>query len=278
MKETGSLLKSAREEKNISLEEVASATKIHISTLRAIEEGDVNNLPQIVFVRGFVQTYALFLKIDPKPILEIFKEETIGWQEVESSSQTYNEDEGSQRAVSAANKSSNTARSILIGAGAFILILLIGYLQKVIKKYEQEARIPAEIVVEEGDAVVQEDLPSTTVTTIVKAKKQPTKKVVEVKKESTTTFSIVAPSSTTIVRMRPQELIVEALDFVSIKYRIDGDSQKEVQFRPDQIHTFKAKRNLEVEFSDGGRVSVIHNGRDVGVPGILGESIRMKYP
>ncbi len=265
MKETGNLLKSAREEKNISLKEVALATKIHINTLRAIEGGDMDHLPHVVFLRGFIQAYALFLKIDPQPILDVFKEEMVEHQEVESLSPVKSEDEGSHRAVSAANKSSNTVRNIMIGIGAFILIVFIGYLQKIVKKYEQEASVPfkGEVIVGEDRALSQTtDLSSTTM----------------MKALTTTSRATKQTSSTTFTRVGSQELIVEALGAVTLKYKIDGESFKKIQLQPEQTHIFKAEQSLEFEFSDGGRVSVIHNGRDIGVPGMLGESLKIKYP
>src|ERR1700722_18503619 len=74
MKELGQFLKNKREEKGMSLEEVSVATKIGVRVLLAIEEGDLAKLPPKAFVRGFIQSYAKYLGLDVKEILNKFQE------------------------------------------------------------------------------------------------------------------------------------------------------------------------------------------------------------
>ncbi len=76
MKRTGEILKKAREERKLSLHEVALFLKINSRVLQAIEDGDQSQLPARTFLRGFVQSYAKFLKLDPQFVLQIFSEET----------------------------------------------------------------------------------------------------------------------------------------------------------------------------------------------------------
>ncbi len=60
MKKTGQLLKDKRESANLSLSEVALATKINPKILTAIELGEEKNLPAKTFLKGFLRSYALF--------------------------------------------------------------------------------------------------------------------------------------------------------------------------------------------------------------------------
>lgn len=60
----GRHLKRAREEKNLSLDEVSRATKIKKDFLSAIEEDRHELLPGPVFARGFVRSYADYLGLD----------------------------------------------------------------------------------------------------------------------------------------------------------------------------------------------------------------------
>jgi cytoskeleton protein RodZ len=75
MKKTGQLLKEARETKSVSLQEVSIHLKINTKTLKALELGDVTQLPAKTFLRGFVQSYAQYLKLDLNQIMEVFQEE-----------------------------------------------------------------------------------------------------------------------------------------------------------------------------------------------------------
>src|ERR1044072_2743504 len=78
MKKTGELLKQKRESTGLSLSEVALATKINPKVLTAIENGDETSLPAKTFLKGFVRSYALFLKMDVDEVMRSFTEETGG--------------------------------------------------------------------------------------------------------------------------------------------------------------------------------------------------------
>jgi transcriptional regulator with XRE-family HTH domain len=59
----GTYLQNAREAKNISLRDIADRTKININILRALEENDIDKLPNRTYVRGFVQNYAKIVSL-----------------------------------------------------------------------------------------------------------------------------------------------------------------------------------------------------------------------
>lgn len=54
----GTLLRNAREKKKTSLKEIAQKTKININILKALEEDDIDKLPNFTYVNGFVKNYA----------------------------------------------------------------------------------------------------------------------------------------------------------------------------------------------------------------------------
>lgn len=75
MKQTGELLRKTREQKNLSLHEIGMSLKINPKTLQAIESADLSKLPQKAFVKGFVKSYAQFLKMDVSSVLELLAKE-----------------------------------------------------------------------------------------------------------------------------------------------------------------------------------------------------------
>ena len=75
MKITGELLKSERIKKDLSIQDVAYALKLSSRIIQAIESGDTDELPAKTFVRGFVKSYADYLKIDSEAVLKQFQEE-----------------------------------------------------------------------------------------------------------------------------------------------------------------------------------------------------------
>jgi cytoskeleton protein RodZ len=65
----GEFLKSKREESNVSIEQVAYATRISLKMLRALEENDHTALPAPTFVRGYLQAYAKYVRMDTQDLL-----------------------------------------------------------------------------------------------------------------------------------------------------------------------------------------------------------------
>lgn len=64
-----------RRRKNLTLEEVAKATKIREEFLRAIEKGDFKALPSSAYAYGFVRNYAKFLGLHVERSLALFRRE-----------------------------------------------------------------------------------------------------------------------------------------------------------------------------------------------------------
>lgn len=69
MQKVGARLREARVARGLSLDDVAQITKITRPVLVALEEGDTDALPALVFVRGFVRSYARLVELDPNPIV-----------------------------------------------------------------------------------------------------------------------------------------------------------------------------------------------------------------
>lgn len=77
MSELGRRLKLEREKKGISVQEVGLSLKINPRVIAAMEDGDRTILPAITFLRGFVKSYAQFLRMDTKETLDLFNIEYI---------------------------------------------------------------------------------------------------------------------------------------------------------------------------------------------------------
>lgn len=75
MKTVGQLLKSARLEKGISLDQIERSTKINKRFLQALENGDYQKLPHPTFVRGFIRNYGNYLDLPVDRLLALFRRE-----------------------------------------------------------------------------------------------------------------------------------------------------------------------------------------------------------
>ncbi|MDO4997253.1 MAG: DUF4115 domain-containing protein [Neisseria sp.] len=66
--ELGNKLKTLRQERNLSVGEVAERLKLSARQIEALESGNYQGLPEIVFVRGFLRTYARFVEMNETEI------------------------------------------------------------------------------------------------------------------------------------------------------------------------------------------------------------------
>ena len=62
-------LRAAREAKNLTVQQVADATKIRTDHVRALEEGKFTAFSATIYIRGSVKIYAKFLKLDEAKLL-----------------------------------------------------------------------------------------------------------------------------------------------------------------------------------------------------------------
>lgn len=75
MRKISDILRSTREEKGLTLDEIERETKIKKEFLDAIEKGNFNSLPSESYAQGFVKNYAKHLGIPTSLALPLFRRE-----------------------------------------------------------------------------------------------------------------------------------------------------------------------------------------------------------
>lgn len=86
LSEIGSRLSESRLEQLLTLEQVASKTMMQTKTLKAIESGDLSQLPESIYIRGFISRYAAALGFDGTKLADEFPveptlEPSIAWND-----------------------------------------------------------------------------------------------------------------------------------------------------------------------------------------------------
>jgi cytoskeleton protein RodZ len=74
MPEIGETLREARMRRRIDMTEVEAATKIRAKYLRALENEEWDLLPGPTFVKTFLRTYAEYLELDPRMLVEEYRQ------------------------------------------------------------------------------------------------------------------------------------------------------------------------------------------------------------
>ncbi|WP_010282282.1 helix-turn-helix domain-containing protein [Bacillus timonensis] len=117
MSELGSRLKEAREQKDLSLDDLQQMTKIQKRYLVGIEEGNYNVMPGKFYVRAFIKQYAEAVGLNPEELFEQYKSEIPG---------TYNDEIPEQISrVQSRRQISSTSSKIIDKVPMIILALFI---------------------------------------------------------------------------------------------------------------------------------------------------------
>lgn len=175
MEKLGQLLKAEREKKGLSLHEIGMSLKINPKILKAIEDNDNSNLPAKTFLRGFVRSYAQYLRIDVDHALKLFQEE-YGSTRPEEVRTAQNENSSTpssseSTAITSAPKyekplkktedialpKQSGGRWVQIIA-AILILVTIAFVVKMIDKYQKESEIAQEAMPETNPI----DVPTTT--------------------------------------------------------------------------------------------------------------------
>lgn len=69
----GETLKKAREKKGLHIENISRETRISKSILQSLEQDRLDDLPQKIYVIGFIKTYARLLELDEQECIEKFE-------------------------------------------------------------------------------------------------------------------------------------------------------------------------------------------------------------
>lgn len=68
----GARLREAREKRGVSVQQVASRTRISVMSLEALERSDLSRLPGGIFTRAFIRAYAQEVGLDPDRTIQDF--------------------------------------------------------------------------------------------------------------------------------------------------------------------------------------------------------------
>jgi cytoskeleton protein RodZ len=73
------------------------------------------------------------------------------------------------------------------------------------------------------------------------------------------------------------EVVIQALDSVDVEVTLSSGKSEVIKLSPSQTQTIKSQSGVKLNFSNGGAVNLIVNGKDMGVPGDLGKPKKVSF-
>ena len=256
----GAILKEAREKKNLSIKQVSMAIKINISVIQNIEASNLEDLPKPIFLRRLIKVYCKYLDFSEDVILENFDKLTKFTENSPINNSSKNQAKTRTPTYVFLSKVIFPIFIVILIGASFVGIVIIT------KKYEGETKATVNTNVQAIHKAKNADAPnnnnSIDTLTAVKKNEKPSE-------DLETTFP--NDEIRQIVTLEP---LAKTMVFVEID---NGESQK-IILRPNINRTFRAKNSIKLHILDGGAINIIHNNKDIGVPGVLNKELFISFP
>lgn len=283
MKNAGDYLKSIREEKGYSVQEVSRQTKISPAVLRALEEDRLKDIDQ-VYLKSFLKMYCRFLGVDWEGFQ---KEHPVSGPSVLKHAPKPHpaaQEKKEQASASGAVKPSfsgkafrlKNRRIILIVlsliAGALFLLLSFRGCMRVIKKLPR-AKPSAERKIPQAPVTPSHKQTKASTFTQVKEPRtvKPVKPYPEVS-QGVTVMPALAPAK----ESKPKDitLTISAQEDSFLKIKVDAKTVYQGSLRKGKAESWTAKDKIELSVGNAGGIVLEVNGKVFSPLGRRGQAIK----
>ena len=262
MARIGQILKEAREKKPFTIDQVQKQTRIHITVLKALEEGRCDEILTPTYVRSFLKKYAEYLGLDSRSVLG-----------------EYAKMNPAKPAQNVAVKSAiEPARPIdlsitfpVIKAAAIGIIIIAiiavaagGMINafKALGKARASSKVkPAATVIRPAAATAKKKAAAKPAA----QKDIPTKSDSPAKPAAPLAQQSAAPA--VISKSTPIKLILRVNRQTMIKLRVDGNLIFERVLSPGTVESFTANDRINIYTAKAEAIELFLNGRSLGSPG-----------
>lgn len=236
----GETLRTAREEQGRTLEEASRDTRVRADYLRALEEDQFDGFGGDVYAKGFLSTYARYLRLDPAPLLERYRRYA-------------KHDEYDTAALASGPVTafpSGSAPPWVIWA--LVAAVVLGGAMVVVSLFGGRTPDPA------GDQTAPpQPAASQTATEVPAETEEP------------------APSPTPTFEGVNLVLAFEGTSWISIA--IDGETVQEGTIEAGEVLEFEGEEEIRARLGNAGGVRAELNGEDLGAQGGQGEVVTVTF-
>jgi cytoskeleton protein RodZ len=273
----GGLLKSAREEKGLTIEQVAARLFIGKTKLDAVESGDWKRLPHQVYVRGYIIQYATFLNVLNlvQPILA----------DAESDAEQGGGQEAPRRmAIPMSQGLKKRIAGIGITAAVLLGFLIFMNIQR--PPYTHTVRPPQQLVARSLPQSATEPADSDSRREVSGAQAASNERHEEKAepKAGQEGYQTVAGQDRAEgaydkkqdkLVLAPKKLMIACQERTWVAIVIDGTERKEFTLNPEEVVVLNANEKFDILIGNAGGVKLFYNGKDVGFTGESGEVKRV---
>jgi cytoskeleton protein RodZ len=258
----GSYLRSLREERKGSLEEMSLATRVSLGQLEALEADRTAELPAPVFVKGFIRAYCHFLGQPPDEALGRYRELSGAGQSVEA-------------AVAPARSATSRSASPIVISVMLLIVLGAGVLAlKVAFKHPPVAAVTPVVNVEPPTEVQSPGKLEPVARGASLAKAESVPNVEHPIKVASPAAPAPVPPSPAPTSAASQRLTVKANELTWLRIQTDDATAAEALLPPGTTREWTAEKRFLLTVGNAGGVELTLNGQPVPPLGAKGTVIR----
>lgn len=241
LNEFGLHLKQARENRGMSLRQIAGATKISTVALEALERGDFSRLPGGIFSRAFVRAYAIEVGLDPDETVLKYAELSEAIANASMRTPAPLEISDDDRAFLERQRQAGVWLRVIV---AVILVAIVGTVAWWITSRDKQAGV---------NVTTQEPVSATT------------------SAPPPATAPVAAPAEPAPVQTRAIVIKLHADETSWVMITADGKSVLSRNLTAGETQLIEADRDVAVQFGNAGAITWTLNGRAGKPLGALGE-------
>jgi cytoskeletal protein RodZ len=285
MESIGEFFKQVRETKGLTVDEVASKTRIRTDFVKALEEGNFAKLPDQVFARGFVRSYARSLGLDEEDAIHRFTQSAGAFYEKQDERERLRVRQAEEERKRQANRK---AVAVAIGISILTLVFLLSREQSSVFVRRSTSDLPApakRAAPAPPEPVARQEPPTSSPGTKANAPSATsTKPVTESAGNQGTSESVVATVTPDAALPVPPSLgsdgplggislegsattegqlvlDLEATELSWVVVQIDGGSPQEALLRPGEKAKWKGQDQFILTLGNAGGVKAELNGK-----------------
>ena len=270
----GQVLKNAREEKGLTIEQVAARLFISKGKLDAIENGDWRKLPHQVYIRGYIIQYATFLNV-----LDIVRAELAA---PEPEADQARQKDAPKGRVGIPMTQGLRKRIISIGiTGAvllgFLIFMNVQRPHHVVQQPQQQT-LPGPQAAAEQPAVAANGQGGAAAGGQTVPGRPQDQKAGEEGYQTVAgqdRSEAVYDKRQDKLVLAPKKLMIACQERTWVAIVIDGTERKEFTLNPEEVVVLNANDKFDVLIGNVGGVKLFYNGKEVSLPGESGEVKRV---
>lgn len=304
MESIGEFFRQVRETKGLTIDEVSSKTRIRSDFVRALEEGNFAKLPDQVFARGFVRSYARSLGLDEEDAIHRFIQSAGAYYEKQEERERLKLRQAEEERKRQANR-----KAVVIAIGIAILTLVVLLSREQSSLFVRRTATDVPVPVSKRDSKPSSDLQGMHAGSggndggaRLKAKGGGTSAATGAREEQSTiretaAVPLVSPESPEATlplppaldqvgpvggdatagasnAEEPLKLQLEATELSWVVLQIDGGSPQEALLRPGEKAKWEAQDQFVLTLGNAGGVKAELNGKPQKPFGPSGRVVR----